>query len=38
VELLEGTETYRSAESRLACQVKVTDAIEGMTLVVAPEE
>ena len=37
-ELLEGTETYRSPESRLACQVKVTDAIDGMTLIVAPEE
>jgi len=37
-ELLEGTETYRGAESRLACQVKVTDAMDGMTIIVAPEE
>ncbi|MBL8199081.1 MAG: 2Fe-2S iron-sulfur cluster binding domain-containing protein [Chromatiales bacterium] len=37
-ELLEGTETFRAAESRLACQVKVTDAVDGMVLTVAPEE
>jgi ferredoxin len=37
-ELLEGTETFRAAESRLACQVKVTDAVDGMVLIVAPEE
>lgn len=38
MELLEGTETFRGPESRLACQVKVTDDMDGMTLIIAPEE
>ena len=38
MELLESTECFRGGESRLACQVKVTDDIEGMHLTVAPEE
>jgi 2Fe-2S ferredoxin len=38
LELLESTECFRDQESRLACQVKVTDAIEGLRLIVAPEE
>jgi len=38
LELLESTENFRAAESRLACQVKVTDAINGIRLTVAPEE
>ncbi len=37
-ELLESTENFRAGESRLACQVKVTDAIDGIRLTVAPEE
>lgn len=37
LELLESTENYHQGESRLACQVKVTDAIDGMRLTVAPE-
>jgi 2Fe-2S ferredoxin len=37
-ELLESTENFRSGQSRLACQVKVTDAINGIRLTVAPEE
>lgn len=37
-ELLESTENFRAGESRLACQVKVTDAIDGIVLTVAPEE
>ena len=38
LELLESTETFREGESRLACQVRVTDALEGIRLTVAPEE
>lgn len=38
LELLESTENFRAGESRLACQVRVSDAIEGITLTVAPEE
>lgn len=38
LELLESTENFRAGESRLACQVKVTDAIDGISLTVAPEE
>jgi 2Fe-2S ferredoxin len=38
MELLESTENFRAGESRLACQVKVTDAINGIRLPVAPEE
>jgi ferredoxin, 2Fe-2S len=38
LELLESTESFRGGESRLACQVKVSDAINGLALTVAPEE
>ena len=38
LELLESTENFRAGESRLACQVKVTDDIDGLELTVAPEE
>jgi 2Fe-2S ferredoxin len=38
LELLESTESFREAESRLACQVRVSDAIDGLRLTVAPEE
>jgi 2Fe-2S ferredoxin len=38
LELLESTENFRAGESRLACQVKVTDAVDGLQLTVAPEE
>ncbi len=38
LELLESTESYRGNESRLACQVRVTDALDGLALTVAPEE
>ncbi len=38
LELLEATETFRNGESRLACQVRMTDALDGLTLIVAPEE
>ena len=38
LELLESTESFRGNESRLACQVRVTDALDGLALTVAPEE
>jgi 2Fe-2S ferredoxin len=38
LELLESTENFRAGESRLACQVKVSDALDGITVTVAPEE
>jgi len=38
LELLESTECFRDGESRLACQVKVSQAIDGLRLTVAPEE
>jgi len=38
LELLESTENFRAGESRLACQVKVTDQLDGLELTVAPEE
>lgn len=38
LELLESTENFRAGQSRLACQVKVSDAINGIRLTVAPEE
>jgi 2Fe-2S ferredoxin len=38
LELLESTECFRDGQSRLACQVKVTDALDGIKLTVAPEE
>jgi ferredoxin, 2Fe-2S len=37
-ELVEETESYKPANSRLSCQVKVTDAMDGMNVTVAPEE
>lgn len=38
MELLESTECFRAGQSRLACQVKVSDALDGITVTVAPEE
>jgi len=38
LELLESTENFRAGESRLACQIKVTDEMDGLELTVAPEE
>lgn len=38
LELLESTESFREEESRLACQVKVSDAVNGIHLTIAPEE
>jgi len=38
LELLEETECFRKGESRLSCQVKFTEELEGMTFTIAPEE
>jgi 2Fe-2S ferredoxin len=38
LELLESTECFRDGESRLACQVRVDDSLEGIRVTVAPEE
>jgi 2Fe-2S ferredoxin len=38
LELLEETECYRKDESRLSCQIKYTDELDGMSFTVAPEE
>ena len=38
MELLEGSECYRPGESRLACQVRVTPALDGLVLTIAPAE
>jgi len=37
-ELVEETEAYKPANSRLSCQIKMTDALDGMAVTVAPEE
>ena len=37
-ELVEETESYKEGSSRLSCQVTMTDDLDGMVLVVAPEE
>ena len=36
--LLEGTPAFDAARSRLCCQIKVTEALEGLRLTVAPDE
>ena len=38
LELLEDTECFQAKKSRLACQVEVTDELDGLRLTVAPEE
>ena len=38
LELLEETESYRKAASRLACQIEFRDDLDGMTFTIAPEE
>jgi 2Fe-2S ferredoxin len=38
LELLEDTECFKDVESRLSCQIVMTDELDGMRLVVAPEE
>lgn len=38
LELLEGTENFRAGQSRLSCQIKVNDSIDGIKVTIAPEE
>jgi 2Fe-2S ferredoxin len=38
LELLEDTECFKTEESRLSCQITVTDELDGMRITVAPEE
>jgi 2Fe-2S ferredoxin len=37
-ELVEETEAYKAGQSRLSCQIKITDALDGLVVEVAPEE
>lgn len=37
-ELVEETENYKADNSRLSCQITVTDELNGINLTVAPEE
>lgn len=36
--LLQSTRSFDAARSRLSCQIKVTDALDGLRLTVAPDE
>lgn len=36
-DLVSGEGSYDEARSRLSCQIEVTDALEGMTITLAPE-
>lgn len=38
LDLLEDTECFNDAESRLACQITMSPELEGLRLIVAPEE
>ena len=38
LELLEGTECFEENQSRLCCQVTMTDELNGLQLTIAPEE
>jgi ferredoxin, 2Fe-2S len=37
-QLLEGTASPRQLNSRLSCQIKMTDALDGITVDIAPEQ
>jgi len=37
-ELVEQTNSYQPANSRLSCQIKFTEALDGITVTVAPAE
>ena len=37
-ELVEHTSSYKPANSRLSCQIKLTEALDGVTLTIAPGE
>lgn len=36
--LLQGTRAFDAARSRLSCQIKVTEALDGLRLTVAPDD
>ncbi len=38
LELLEETECFKEGESRLSCQVVMTDELDGVRITIAPEE
>jgi ferredoxin len=38
LELVEQTTFYKGESSRLSCQIKFTDALDGIVLTVAPAE
>jgi 2Fe-2S ferredoxin len=38
LELLEETECFKEGESRLSCQVVMSDELDGMRMTIAPEE
>ena len=38
LELLEETESFKSDQSRLSCQLNYSDELDGMKLTIAPEE
>ena len=38
MELLEGSESYRKGESRLACQIRISPALDGLVVTIAPAE
>jgi len=38
LELVEQTRSFKPANSRLSCQIKFTDAMDGLTVTVAPAE
>ncbi len=38
LELLEGTECFNEGQSRLACQIIMSDELDGITVTIAPEE
>lgn len=37
-ELVEETESYKEGNSRLSCQITLTDDMDGLSITVAPEE
>jgi 2Fe-2S ferredoxin len=37
-ELVEQTSSYKASSSRLSCQIKFSEALDGITVVVAPSE
>jgi 2Fe-2S ferredoxin len=37
-DMLDGTASERKATSRLSCQIKMSDALDGLTVTIAPEQ